>query len=201
MSTTKEYQEQYFLKKQIRVLGIDDAPFDFKDETCLVIAAFFRGGEWMDGVLSTRVEVDGEDATIKLIDLVNKSKFKAQTRAIFLDGIALGGFNVVNINSLHKHTGIPVLAIVRKRPDFITLEKTLKRLGMDRKYQLMEKAGQPKEVKLKQGKLFIQTAGIGFEKAEKILRLCCTRSYLPEAIRAAHLIGAGVIKGESKGKA
>ena len=65
---------------------------------------------------------------------------------------------------------------------------------------LMEKAGKPKEVKLKQGKVFIQFSGIDFEKAERIMKVCCTRSYVPEAIRAAHLIGAGIAKGESKGK-
>lgn len=189
------------MKKQIRVLGIDDAPFNFKDEKCLVVGTFFRGGEGMDGVLSTEVEVDGEDATVKIIDLVQRSKFKVQLQAIFLDGIAFGGFNVINIHSVYKHTGIPVIVIVRKRPDFKNLEITLKKLGMEKKYQLMEKAGEPKEVQLKEGKIFIQVAGITLEEAKEILIICCTRSFLPEALRAAHLIGAGIVKGESKGNA
>ncbi len=189
------------MKKEIHVLGIDDAPFDLKDETVLVVATFFRGGEWMDGVLSTMVEVDGEDATIKVIEMINKSKFKTQLQAILLDGIAFGGFNVVNIENICKHTNIPVIVVVRRMPDFEKLERALQKLGMKQKYALMEKAGKPQEVTLKQGKVFIQTAGIAFEQAEKILHLCCTRSYIPEPIRAAHLIGAGIVKGESKGRA
>ena len=189
------------MKKEIRVLGLDDAPFELSDKECLVIGTFFRGGTTLDGVLSTRVAVDGEDATTKIIEAVNKSKFKLQIQALFLDGIAVGGFNVVNIHSLHKHTGIPIIVIIRKMPDFKALEKTLKQLGMEKKYQLMEKAGTPQEVKTKRGKLFIQTAGISVQKAEEILKICCTHSSIPEALRAAHLIGAGIVKGESKGKA
>lgn len=188
------------MKKEIRVLGFDDAPFEKGQEEVLVIGAFFRGGDWMDGVLSTKVEIDGEDATVKLIELVNKSKFKEQLQALLLDGIALGGFNVINIESLYKHTSIPIIVVVRKMPDFLKLEKTLKKLGMEKKYHLMEKAGEPKEVKSRLGKIFVQFAGLDFEEVKKIMAVCCTRSYVPEAIRAAHLIGAGVIRGESRGK-
>lgn len=189
------------MKKEIRVLGLDDAPFELSDKECLVIGTFFRGGSSMDGVLSTTVTVDGDDATIKVIAAINKSKFKTQLQAIFTDGIAFGGFNVINIHNLYKHTGVPVIVVVRRMPDFEKLEKTLQKLGMEKKYTLMEKAGMPQEVKTKKGKIFIQTAGISLEKAKNILDICCTRSYLPEALRAAHLIGAGVVKGESKGKA
>ena len=189
------------MKKEIHVLGLDDAPFELSDKECLVIGTFFRGGTAMDGVLSTTVEVDGEDATTRLIAAINKSKFKSPTQAIFLNGIAFGGFNVLNIHSLHKYTGIPVIVVVRKMPDFKTLEKTLKKLGMEKKYQLMEKAGMPQEIKTKKGKLYVQMAGIGIEKTQEILTLCCTQSNIPEAIRAAHLIGAGIVKGESRGKA
>ncbi len=188
------------MKPQIRLLGLDDSPFDLEDKTVLVIGTFFRGGKWMDGVLSTTVQVDGDDATYQLIQLINNSKFKPQIQAILLDGIAVGGFNVINIHSLHKHTGIPVIVVVRKMPDFEKLEKTLKKLGMGKKYVLMEKAGTPRKIVLKGGEIHIQAAGISLEKAEKIIKLSSTNSNIPEPIRAAHLIGAGIIKGESKGR-
>lgn len=188
-------------KKQIRLLGIDDAPFQKGDEQVLVIATFFRGGESMDGVLSTKVLVDGADATYNAVQMINKSKFKSQIQAILLDGIAFGGFNVINIEELWKHTGIPVIVVVRKMPDFQNLERTLRKLGMEMKYSLMQKAGIPQEVDVPQGKVHIQMAGIGLAKAKEILKLSCINSNIPEPIRAAHLIGAGIVKGESKGRA
>lgn len=188
-------------KPQIRLLGIDDAPFLKGDEQVLVIATFFRGGYSMDGVLSTYAQVDGKDATYNLIQMINQSKFRSQLQAILLDGIAVGGFNVINIESLWKHTGIPVIVVVRKMPDFQKLEKTLKKLGMEKKFQLMEKAGQPQKIILPQGIIHIQAVGISVEDAEKIIKLSCTQSNIPEPIRASHLIGAGIVKGESKGRA
>lgn len=189
------------LKKEIRLLGIDDASFEKGDQEVLVIATFFRGGESMDGVLSTSAKVDGDDATYNLIQMINKSRFKSQVHAILLDGIAVGGFNVINIESLWKHTGIPVMVVVRKMPDFEELEKTLKKLGMENRFKLMEKAGKPKKITLPQGAIHIQTAGLTFEEAAQIIKLSCTHSNIPEPIRAAHLIGAGIVKGESKGRA
>ena len=46
------------MKKEIRVLGIDDAPFEFDQKEVLVIGTFFRGGQSLDGVLSTYVQKD-----------------------------------------------------------------------------------------------------------------------------------------------
>jgi endonuclease V-like protein UPF0215 family len=185
-------------KKEIRVLGIDDAPFDkFKKGNVLVVGTLFRGGSFIDGVLSTKVKIDGNDSTLKLIKMINKSKFKPQLQCIILDGIAFGGFNIIDIQNLNKKTGIPVMVVIRRMPDFKKIEATLKKLKKSSKYKLIEKAGQVHEV----GKIYIQIAGLTLEKAKQILKITCTRSLLPEPIRAAHLIAAGIVTGESKGNA
>jgi len=185
-------------KREIRILGIDDSPFrKFTSGNVLVIGTVFRGGILLDGVLTTKVAIDGSNSTKKLIEMVNKSKFKPQLRCIMLNGIALGGFNVINIGELNKKTKIPVIVVIRKYPDFKKIEETLKRINKHSKYSLIQKAG-PVE---KAGQIYIQTKGISFEKAKQILKLTCTRSLIPEPIRVAHLIAGGVVTGESKGKA
>lgn len=189
------------MKREIRILGIDDCPHQREDQEVTVIGCVFRGGEWLEGVMSTSVDVDGENATVRLIEMLNRSNFKKQIQCIFLDGIAFGGFNIVNINSLHKLTGIPVIVVVRRMPDFDGIKKALIQLGMEKKYQLIEQVGQPVGIPIQDGEIFIQTAGISIEDAKKLLTICCTRSYLPEAVRVAHLIGAGTINGESTGGA
>ena len=46
------------MKKEIRIIGIDDGPFNkFKEKEVLVIGTIFRGGEWLDGVLSTKIKI------------------------------------------------------------------------------------------------------------------------------------------------
>ncbi|MBI2656199.1 DUF99 family protein, partial [Candidatus Woesearchaeota archaeon] len=67
------------VKKEIRVIGIDDSPFNkFNDKKVLVVGVVMRGGSWVDGILSTKVDVDGSDSTKKLIGMINKCKFKPQ---------------------------------------------------------------------------------------------------------------------------
>jgi len=180
------------MKKEIRILGIDDAPFNkFKDRDVIVIGAFFRGGESIDGVLSAKVEVDGTDSTEKLIEMVNKSRFRPQIQAILLDGIAFGGFNVVDIVGLYEKTKIPVIVVMRNHPDLEGIEKVLVKLKKQELIKLLHKAG----------KIHIQTAGIELKDAKEIIKLTSTRSHIPEPIRVAHLIGAGLVLGESKGNA
>jgi endonuclease V-like protein UPF0215 family len=186
------------MKKEIRVLGIDDSPFDkFKDRYATVIGVFFRGGNYADGVVSTKIRVDGMNSTSKLADMINRSRFKSQLRCMFLDGINMAGFNVIDIHKLYSLTKIPVVVLVRRKPDLDNIKRILKRLGMQRKIKLLDKAGAPK----KAGRVYIQFAGISFDEAKKIIKTTATRSYLPEPLRIAHLIGAGLVKGESKGNA
>ena len=191
------------VKKEIRILGIDDAPFDkFKDKEVLVVGTIYRGGDWPDGIISTKIAVDGDDATDKLIEMVKKTKHHDQLQIIMLDGIAFGGFNVVDIKKLYDKTKIPVITIMRSKPNFARIEKAIKNVSnYEAKMKLMKKAGNINEVNIKDSPLFFQFAGLKFDKVVAILKISCTRSLIPEPIRIAHLIASGVVTGESKGRA
>lgn len=186
------------VKKEIRVIGIDDSPFNkFKDKKILVVGVVMRGGSWIDGILSTKVAVDGDDSTKKIIEMINKCKFKPQLQCIFLDGIAVGGFNVIDVKELSKKTKLPVIIIIRRKPDIENIKKTLIKIKKQQKIRLIEKAGNVVQI----DNIFVQLTGIDLEQAKKILKIVCTRSLIPEPIRLAHLIASGVTLGESKGRA
>lgn len=186
------------VKKEIRVIGIDDAPFDkFKNKKVLVVAVVMRGGSWVDGILSTKVTVDGNDSTRKIIEMINKCKFKPQLQCIFLDGIAVAGFNVIDVQELNRKTKLPVIVIIRRMPDIDNIKKTLIKISKKQKIKLIEKAGDVMQV----DDIFIQLTGINLDTARKILKIVCTRSLIPEPLRLAHLIASGVTVGESKGRA
>ena len=186
------------VKKEIRVIGIDDSPFNkFKDKKILVVGVVMRGGLYIDGVLSTKVSVDGSDSTNNIAGMINKCKFKPQLQCIFLDGIAVAGFNVIDVKELNKKTKLPVIVVIRRNPDVENIKKTLIKINQKQKIRLIEKAG--KVIQLND--IYVQLVGVNLEKAKEILKIVCTRSLLPEPIRLAHLIAAGVALGESKGRA
>ena len=185
-------------KKEIRVIGIDDSPFNkFKDKKVLVVGVVTRGGSWVDGILSTKVSVDGNDSTSNIADMINKCKFKPQLQCIFLNGIAVAGFNVVDVKLLSKKTKLPVIIIIRRMPDIENIKKTLIKIKKRQKIKLIEKAGYVVKV----GDIFIQLTNISLEDAKKILKIVCTRSNIPEPLRLAHIIASGIVDGESRGRA
>jgi endonuclease V-like protein UPF0215 family len=186
------------LKKEMRVVGIDDAPFKkFGKGNVLVVGTIFRGGSFLDGILSTKVSIDGNNSTKRISEMINKCKFKLQLQCIFLDGIAVGGFNVIDVKQLSKKTKLPVIVIIRKKPDIKKIKETLVKINKKNKIRLLEKAGSVIPI----GKIYIQLTGLSIEKAKEILKIVCTRSLIPEPIRIAHLIASGITHGESRGKA
>ncbi len=190
------------IKQEIRILGIDDAPFTpWTKKKVMVIGTVFRGGNWLDGILRTYILVDGSDATDNITRMINNSRHKDQLRVIMLDGITFAGFNVVNIRELFEATEIPVVVIIRKFPRFEKIKKALKKFDdWERRWNSVLDAGRVYKVENEEP-IYIQAYGIDIEDAKEIVRISTTRSAIPEPIRVAHLIAAGVATGESKGNA
>lgn len=191
------------IKKELRILGIDDGPFKFKSKgNVVLVGTVFRSGLWIDGLLTTKIKIDGFDSTKKIIDMVNKSRHKGQLRVIMLDGLTFGGMNFVDIQKLNEKTGLPVIAVNRKKPNLEKIKNALKHFtDMEKRWKFVESAGEMHQINFDEHKLYIQTAGIMLEDARKIIRQSCTHANIPEPLRVAHLIAAGIVTGESKGRA
>ena len=190
------------MKQQIRLLGIDDSPFRFTDKYGMVIGVVMRGGEYLECVLRRHIMIDGKDATFVCKDMIKKTKHRKQLKAVLLDGIALGGFNIVNIEELHNETNIPVLTITRDKPDFDKIKIALKKNFKDweDRWDLISK-GKLHEVKTSHNPIYVKSIGMDIKEAKEIIKLSTIRGVIPEPIRVAHLIASGVTRGESYGKA
>ena len=185
------------IKPEIRVLGVDDCPFiPHTKGQVPVIGVVFRGGYWLDGVLHTKIAVDGFDATEKIVSMITSSPHYKQLRVIMLNGVTFAGFNIVNIKTLNATTKLPVITVTREKPDLEKIHKALKNLPKSQeRWNTILNAGAPFEVPTRSGKkkIYMQVAGISRDDAQKILRLTSTRSNIPEALRVAHLIASGIV--------
>ena len=197
------FKKEKQVKKEIRIMGIDDAPFSkFAKGKVLVLGTVHRGGEALEGVVSTYVQVDGEDATMKLTEMINNTRHKDQLQCIMLDGIALGGFNVIDIRELSRRTKLPIVVIIRHKPDLAKVKEALKHVSNYKKrWKIIKKAGKIQEAKVRDGTIYFQNKGISPKKVREIIEIATTRGNIPEPIRTAHLIASGVVIGESKGRA
>ena len=188
------------VKQEIRILGIDDAPFSRKQKKVLVVATVYRGGNYIDGLLSFYVKNDGNDATDKIIQAIKKTRHKEQLQCIMIDGIAVAGFNVIDIQKLNKATKLPIIVVMRKLPEIKKFLESLRKINK-KGIRLIKKAGKIKKMQVHGKDIYIQIAGIKEEEAKKILKISCTHSAIPEPLRVAHLIATGIHDGESRGRA
>ncbi len=182
------------IKSEIRVLGIDDGKFipHTKGEA-LVVGVVFRGGCSIDGVMHTKIAVDGLDATEKLAQMINDSPHRHQLRLIMLNGVTFAGFNLVDIQKLNLATGLPIIALTHDKPDLEAIHNALKHLPCtEERWQIILNAGEIHEVINKGAKLYMGLAGVSVADALTILDLTSTMGSFPEPLRVAHLIASGI---------
>jgi hypothetical protein len=180
--------------RRIRTLGVDDGPFERGSRArVLVVGAVYAGGQF-EGLLSTHVRQDGHNATERLIGMIGGSKFQPQLHLVLLDGITLGGFNVVDLPTLAVEIGVPCVAVTRRRPDQAAIRRALARLPRaGARTRLIDRAGAVHRA----GRVHFQACGVDPELAALALERCTVSGHLPEALRAAHLIARGIVTGES----
>ncbi len=178
------------------VIGIDDAPFERSHRgQVLVVGAVFAGAR-LEGVLTGQVWRDGVNATRVLAERILASRHRTHLQAVLLQGITLGGFNVVDIHALQQRVGLPVLTVTRHPPALESIRRALLDHvpGGARKWRLIEAAG-PME---KMAGVYVQRAGIGPAEAARLIASTQLHGKLPEPLRVAHMIAGGLAQGENR---
>lgn len=178
------------------VLGIDDGPFDrHRDRDTLVVGIVTAGPALVEGVLTTRLLIDDASATEHLAGWIEGCRVRPLLRAVFLDGITIAGLAVIDLPLLAEHTGLAVIATTREQPATDGLERALRTAGYTERIAAVQNAG----VSSPCDEIHLQHAGVTAAEAIRLVRDQRGRSRLPECLRLAHLIAAGVCRGESRG--
>src|SRR5207237_645880 len=134
--------------------------------------------------------------------IVAGSRYRAGLAMILIDGTAVGGFNVIDVDSLHERVDRPVVTVTRRKPDLAAIETALRRRFDDWEDRLrLMRRHRVESIRLGQGSLWISYVGTDREAVGEALRLTTVRGVLPEPLRIAHLIAAGIVRGESRGRA
>ncbi|MEW5958675.1 MAG: DUF99 family protein [Chloroflexota bacterium] len=186
-------------RRYSNIIGFDDAPFTPDQRGPVpVVGAVFTGLK-LTGVVIGEVEKDGSDAAEKLIQLVAGSKFAEHVQLVMLQGIALAGFNVVDVFALHQQLKLPVLIVSRRLPDLDSIRRVLLTqipYGAQ-KWAIIERLGSLEPA----GQVYIQRVGLTLAEAYEVIERFALHSHLPEPLRTAHLIAGAIARGQSRGRA
>ena len=179
------------------VVGFDDGSFTRAHRGDVVVVGAVFSHTRLEGMLAGRVRRDGRNAAATLVRLIAASQFASQLRLVLLQGVALAGFNVVDVEALQRATGMAVLVVARRRPDLSAIRRALERLpGGARKWRLIERLGAMEPA----AGLYVQRAGIALPDAERVLDRLALHSRLPEPLRVAHLAAGALARGRSHGR-
>ena len=117
---------------------------------------------------------------------------------MLLDGIAIGGFNIIDLALLSESLQRPCIAVMRKQPNILKIHQALNNFAdAERRKQLIAKAG---EIYIRQQFCF-QVKGCTADEAGQALIQITDQGNVPESLRLAHLIGAAIKTGQSTGRA
>jgi len=180
------------------VIGFDDAPFPRSHRGPVKIVGTVYADQRLDGVLVGEIEKDGFDAAAKLADLVRASKFFQHARLIMLQGITMGGFNVVDVFDLHHQLNLPILVVARRAPNMDAVRRALEQHlpGGQAKWAVIESLGTMEPV----AGVYVQRVGLTRPQASEILMHWAIHSRIPEPLRCAHLIAGALVTGQSRNR-
>jgi endonuclease V-like protein UPF0215 family len=181
-----------YLKKGIKILGIACSTFDIlSDKTATIFGVVFRGSELLEGVMKTTITVDGEDATEKIIEMIEKSSHKGQLKLIITRGVTIAGFNYIDMRKIFERTTLPVISVIDRKPNMNDIKKALENLPQSKKRsEAILNSGPLVEVKTSQKEepVFIQSIGLENKIIANLLIKITKVGRIPEPIRVARLI-------------
>lgn len=178
-------------KPHLRVIGVDDAAFTRRSRRAFVVCVAMSLPHLVEGVELTAVSVDGDDATRGLIAVLGRSPFLRGARAILVDGVAVAGFNLIDLASLARHLERPVISVTPKPPEYDRIRAALRKYfprEFARRWALVRA---PRLFRVSVGGRPLWAAAVGCTRSDAttIVERSVVNGRWPEPLRLAHLIG------------
>jgi hypothetical protein len=180
--------------RTLRVIGFDDVPWRHRQSRKVGLVGAVCAGTRFEGMVYGTVVRDGWQATLSIERMLLRGKFLPQIHLVLLDGIAFGGFNVVDLPRLASSLRRPCAAVMRKLPDLPAMERATRKLPRPEvRLAVLRRAGP-----IHQSARFVfQVFGADPAETAAALERLTDTGNVPEALRLAHLIGGALAYGES----
>ena len=178
----------------LRLVGFDDGPFERTPGARVPVSGVICRDVRFEGMVFTWATHDGDDATDVIVDALLGSRFHAQIHGVLLDGLTMGGFNVIDLQALAERLDRPCVAVMRRPPNLDAVRRALTRLpDAEGRLSRLSRAGSVHQ----EGGFIFQVIGETPGAVAQALARVTDRGQVPEPLRLAHLINGAVTKGES----
>ncbi len=177
------------------LLGVEDGSFEaFQRDraTHAFLCCVKLEYDLIEQIRLARIQVDGFDATKKLLGMLQGIK----AEAIILGGITFAGFNIIDPKAIFEEMGIPVIIYSGTRPDNDEMLSALMKHFDDwrERFKIIEILGPVHRIEPypEEPPIYFEVFGESPEWAEEILRESAKISRIPEPVRVAGLVARGL---------
>ena len=177
------------------IIGIDDSTFSLKSrvKTTQLIGVVCQGIR-MVNVSKTEINIDGNNATEKIIELVLKNENLVQY--IFTHTITFGGFNIIDLEQIYQKVKKPIIAFNDRSVNLDSVVKALMKKypeSYKEKIEYILNAGNLYQTKIQTAggisTVYFHLKGMKIPEVNFLIKNSSIDSKLPECLRLAHLIG------------
>ncbi|MGB9959309.1 MAG: DUF99 family protein [Candidatus Bathyarchaeales archaeon] len=176
----------------MRVVGIEDGSFKKGVTKRTLIAAVLFDGLKIEDVKLSRIDVDGLDATEKVVNILTEWEFEV----VMLAGVSFAGFNIIDHTVLFKKFAKPILIISRTKPDNKAVKYALRAHFRDWqiRWGVFEKLGPVQKVTplAKENPLYCEILGADAHWAKRLIKDLAVCGRVPEPLRVARLVARGL---------
>lgn len=173
------------MKTGVRALGIAES---YRGDRSTLAGVVTRASRVVDGFAFGTCTVGGTDATDAIIDLIADHD-REDVRYVFVAGIALAWYNIVDLRRIHDAVERPVLSITFE--ESTGLAQSLREEFDDDAFRERHDvyAAQParRRFELNGETIFVRAVGIDDDKARDVVRAFTPEGGRPEPLRVSRL--------------
>jgi endonuclease V-like protein UPF0215 family len=181
-------------KRGIRVLAIAES-FKPNSKYAILAGVVMRRDLIIDGISISRSTLRGDDATRNIISMY-RNMHRNDVSCIFLGGIIISMYNIINGAEIHRSTNLPIIGLTFQPSE--GLENTIRYAFTPEegiKLRQYQNLGQREKIKIRTGKsLFVRSWGINLPDTAVMLDHFTLQGSYPEPIRIAKLIARARIQ-------
>ena len=176
-----------------RVLAVEGGSFSKSADRTTPAAFLLTEGIQPRRVIIKRVEVDGLDATERLMETIEE--LSREVDVVMSSSIPIAGFNLLDPKKVLERFGIPSVFVLGERPDQGAVRAALKKHFRDwkKRVAVIEGAGGFRELSLEgENPVLVECVGIEPAEAMRLVRRLTIFGRIPEPVRLARMVARAV---------
>ncbi|UPW01507.1 DUF99 family protein [Halorussus gelatinilyticus] len=173
------------MKPGVRALGVAES---YRERYSTLAGAVTRASRVTDGFAFETCTVGGTDATAAVADLFS-SLGREDVRYVFVAGIALAWYNVVDLRRLAAEIDRPVISVTfEESPGLLdALEAEFEGDALERRRETFERQPPRERLGVNDQTVFVRPVGIDASEARDVVRAFTPEGGRPEPLRVARL--------------